>query len=154
MGGMGEMCRGARKSLYKGSVADANSLKQLRQLNKTRDKNKGGRFWLGGATAISDFSFCLVARALVLRSFPFLWCPLLRIFFFSCHWSWQLFPLVEDFLMSQLDEASWVLGWMEKREKHRRERLYLKACVCGLQSVSSNTLGCHHTAQPSPAQSI
>lgn len=44
MGGMGEMCRGARKSLYKGSVADANSLKQLRQLNKTRDKNKGGRF--------------------------------------------------------------------------------------------------------------
>lgn len=41
MGGMGEMCRGARKSLYKGSVADANSLKQL---NKTRDKNKGGRF--------------------------------------------------------------------------------------------------------------
>lgn len=28
-GGMGEMCRGAHKSLYKGSVADANSPKQL-----------------------------------------------------------------------------------------------------------------------------
>lgn len=26
-GGMGEVCRGAHKSLYKGSVADANSLK-------------------------------------------------------------------------------------------------------------------------------
>lgn len=43
---------------------------------------------------------------------------------------------------------------MERREKHRRERLYLKACVCGLQSVSTSTLGCHHSAQPSPAQSI
>lgn len=48
-----------------------------------------------------------------------------------------------------------MLGGMERREKHRRrERLYLKACVCGLQSVSTSTLGCHHSAQSSPAQSI
>lgn len=44
---------------------------------------------------------------------------------------------------------------MERREKYRRrERQYLKACVYGLQSVSTSTLGCHHSTQPSPAQSI
>lgn len=48
-----------------------------------------------------------------------------------------------------------MLGWMERRGGHRRrETLYLKACVCGLQSLSTSTLGCHVSAQPSPAQSI
>lgn len=57
--------------------------------------------------------------------------------------------------MSQLDESSRVLGEMERREKdRRRERLYLKACVCGLQSLSPSTLGCHHSAQQSPAHNI
>lgn len=43
------------------------------------------------------------------------------------------------------------LGGMERREKHRRrERLHLKACVCGLQSDSTSTLDA--TTQPSQAQ--
>ena len=44
---------------------------------------------------------------------------------------------------------------MERREnRRRRERLFLKACVSGLQSLSTSTLGCHLSAQQSPPQSI
>lgn len=144
---MVEMCRGAHKSLYKGSVADANSLKQQRNKIKWETKKQRRKI----STGRSDSDFWLLFVLLHERWF----CALSLFFdarfwdfFFPCHRSWQLFPLVEDFLMSQLDEGSWVLGGMERREKHRRrERLYLKACVCGLQSVSTSTLGCHHSAQ-------
>lgn len=53
--------------------------------------------------------------------------------------------------MSQLDEGSRALGGMERREKHRRRERH---GYVGLQSLSTSTLGCHHSAQPSPAQSI
>lgn len=49
-GGMGEVCRGAHKSLYKGSVADANSLK----LNKIM---RGTKQWRTTLTGRSDGDF-------------------------------------------------------------------------------------------------
>lgn len=80
-GGMGEICRGAHKSLCKGSVADANFL-MTAKLNIKRDQKRPG--W---ATSLSDFSPCFVARPLFLKFFLFLW-----ELFFSCHWGWQRFP--------------------------------------------------------------
>lgn len=86
-------------------------------------QNKGGRFQLGTTAAVSDFFYLSCRKANVMS---FLWCPLLCGFFSTYDWSWQLFPVVEDFYMSQFNDCSW-LG--ERRKRRRRERLCLKACV-------------------------
>lgn len=72
-------------------------------------KNKSRRFRSGGATAISDFSFCLLVRALR--------CQLSRIF--PVIGPRGFLPLVEDFLMSQLDKGSRVLGVRGERNTVR-----------------------------------
>lgn len=90
-------------------------------------------------------SFCLVLHSA--RR-----CQPSRVIFLR-HRSCRLFPLVEGILGSRLDEGCRVPAAMERRRNTVGEGGRISRRTCGLQSVFTSSMGCHHSALPSRGKS-
>lgn len=93
-------------------------------------------------------SFCLVASSVHSARR----CQPSRVIFLR-HRSCRLFPLVEGILGSRLDEGCRVPAAMERWRNTVGEGGCISRRVCGLQSVFTSSMGCHHSALPSREKS-
>lgn len=93
-------------------------------------------------------SFCLVASSVHSARR----CQPSRVIFLR-HRSCRLFPLVEGILGSRLDEGCRVPAAMERRRNTVGEGGRISRRTCGLQSVFTSSMGCHHSALPSREKS-
>lgn len=81
--------------------------------------------------------------------------PALRfIYIFIFFWTCQLFRLCVGFPHESVGWRQLSAEWNGEERETEGERGCISMHACGLQSVSTSTLGCHHSAQPSPAQNI
>lgn len=129
---------GGHKSFYKGSIEHGNYLKQLQK--KNRKPQSTVRICLDGTTL-----------------FFFMWGWVLSCFFQVCFGgiiifttgAGSFFALVETFFVGQSDEGSHMLDVKEGEGQKEREAVS-QGVACGLQSVSTSSFRCLHSAQLIP----